>query len=186
MKASSATPFACAAEMLDVVPLIMRALRAEVRKRRAPELSVPQFRALAFVGRNDGAKLSDVATFLGLTLPAASKLVDGLVAAEYVARDVPANDRRRVSLTLTGAGRAKYESTRKQARTYLASEIEHFSADERERLLGAMRDLRRAFSASEPSEISGPSIVTKARGARASASLNGSKVNATSKIPAHV
>ena len=61
-------PRDCAAELLEVVPLMMRVIRAKVRAHSSPELSVPQFRALAFLGRNEGAMLGDVATFLVLTL----------------------------------------------------------------------------------------------------------------------
>src|SRR5215217_7612844 len=95
------SPKHCAAELFEVVPLIMRAMRAEVRRQRAPELSMPQFRALAFIGRNEGAALSDVAAFLGLGLPSTSKLIDGLVEARLVTREIAPGDRRRVCLGLS-------------------------------------------------------------------------------------
>ena len=47
-------------------------IRANIRAHSSPELSMPQFRALAFLGRNEGAMLGDVATFLTLSLSAAS------------------------------------------------------------------------------------------------------------------
>lgn len=159
-----ASPLACAAEMLEVVPLIMRVLRAEVRSRRMPELSVPQFRALAFVGRNEGAKLSDLANFLGLTAPSASKLIDGLVAARLVEREAHLEDRRRISLALSPAGSREYEAVLKQARDYLGSKVAHLSGTARERLLAAMRDLRVAFEQDQPSELGNGA--THSRGTR--------------------
>ena len=63
----------CAAELLETIPHLMRIIRTNVRAKSGAEFSMVQFRALAFLGRNDCAMLSDVATFLGLTLPAASK-----------------------------------------------------------------------------------------------------------------
>src|SRR3954462_5416243 len=113
----------CAADLLEVVPMIMRAMRAEVRRHRLPELSMPQFRALAFIGRNEGAALSDVALFLGLGLPSASKLVDGLVESEFVIREIARGDRRRVQLALSPAGHDKYKVMVRQSRNFLAGKV---------------------------------------------------------------
>jgi DNA-binding MarR family transcriptional regulator len=70
----------CAQDVLDVAPLIMRAIRADMRAHRHAGFSVPQFRMLAFLNRNEGASLSGLAEFIGLTLPSASTMVDTLVA----------------------------------------------------------------------------------------------------------
>ena len=66
----------------------MRMIRAQVRSQSNPDLSMPQFRTLAFIGRNPGAMLNDVAHFLALTPPAASKLVEGLFSTGLVDRDL--------------------------------------------------------------------------------------------------
>lgn len=147
------SPQACAAELLDVVPLIMRTIRAEVRRRKGPEFSVPQFRALAFVGRNEGVKLRDLAEFLGLTPPSASKLIDGLVSQRLIVREIPSADRRRLSLALSPAGTAKYRAVMEHARDFLASRVAHLSHSERHRLLIGMGDLRAAFEGTQPSEV---------------------------------
>jgi DNA-binding MarR family transcriptional regulator len=68
----------CAREILDVKPVVMRFIRAEMRRHRAPGLSVPQFRTLVFIERSEGSSLGTVAEHLGLTPPSACKLVDGL------------------------------------------------------------------------------------------------------------
>ena len=131
----------------------MRSLRAEARSRRTAELSVPQFRTLAFVGRNEGAKLSDLANFLGLTAPSASKLIDGLVAAKFVSREVPSGDRRRVSLALSAAGLREYHAVLRHSRSYLARKVEHLGNDARGRLLAALYDLRAAFETGQTAEV---------------------------------
>ena len=69
----------CAREVLDVVPLVMRIIRGELRRRGRPELTVPQFRSLAFLDRAGSASLSELADHIGLTLLLVSKLVDGVV-----------------------------------------------------------------------------------------------------------
>jgi DNA-binding MarR family transcriptional regulator len=142
----------CAADLLEVVPLIMRAMRAEVRRRRVPELSMPQFRALAFIGRNEGAALSDAAAFLGLGLPSASKLIDGLVEARLVTRATSPGDRRRVQLGLSAAGHAKYKVLVRQAQNFLAAKVAHFSEAQRRQLSDVMAALRVTFEKDLPPE----------------------------------
>src|SRR5512136_2172583 len=106
----TASPDACAQEILEVVPAVMRAIRAEMRRHRMADLSVPQFRTLAFVDRNVDASLSDVAEHIGLTLPSMSKIVDGLVSRKLVTRQTHPTDRRRMTLTLTTRGQTALES----------------------------------------------------------------------------
>jgi DNA-binding MarR family transcriptional regulator len=140
------SPHQCAAELLEVVPLLMNILRATVRSRHGPELSVPQFRTLAFLGRNHGATLSDVAGHHGLTLPAASKLVDGLVAAKLASRAASDLDRRRISLQLTDAGEEKYAAARRFARDFLARRIAGLNDAERAVISETMHILHGIFA----------------------------------------
>ena len=70
----------CAREVLDTVPLVMRFIRDQVRRRRTAGLSLPQFRTLIFLNRIKNSSLSAVAEHLGLSLPAMSRLINGLVA----------------------------------------------------------------------------------------------------------
>ena len=127
----------------------MRCIRANVRRHRGPEMSVPQFRTMAFIGRNKGAALSDVAAHLGLTLPSSSKLVEGLVAAKLATREVHSQDRRCVVLALTSAGQKRYEAARRKARDFLAEKLVSLGGDERERMLEATRTLKAIFSEAE-------------------------------------
>src|SRR5690348_2467081 len=110
----------CAATIMETVPLVMRAIRAEMRRRRPADLSVPQFRALGFVRRNPGASLSEVAAHLGLTLPATSALIDLLVARELIVRALNPNNRRRVTLTLTPLGASTLGAAHADAQARLA------------------------------------------------------------------
>ena len=139
-------PRDCAAELLEVVPLMMRVIRGKVRDHSSPELSMPQFRALAFLGRNDGAMLGDVASFLVLTLSAASKLVDGLVTADLVTRESDPLDRRKIVLRLTPAGQKKFGAARQATADFLTERVAAVSADERACITDAMRTLRGVFS----------------------------------------
>jgi DNA-binding MarR family transcriptional regulator len=147
-------PRDCAAELLEVVPLMMRVIRAKVRAYSSPELSMPQFRTLAFLGRNEGATLSDVASFLVLTLSATSKLVDGLVTADLVTRENDSLDRRKISLGLTVSGQKKFRAAREATADFLTDRVADVSAEERACITDSMRVLRAIFS-DVPSETNG-------------------------------
>ena len=62
-----ATTEECARELLEVVPLVMRDIRTQMRSERTPDLTVPQFRTMLFIDRNMGASLSEVAEHIGIT-----------------------------------------------------------------------------------------------------------------------
>lgn len=140
-----ATAQETAVELLDVVPRVMRTLRAQMRSHRTADLSVPEFRTLGFLDHHPGASLSDVADHIGLTLPSMSKLVDKLVDRKLVTREFDTDDRRRVTLGLTGRGRAILEAARAPTQAYLAEALTALSPAERTTVVQAMRVLRPLF-----------------------------------------
>lgn len=148
-------------ELLEVVPSITRAIREQMRSHRTAELSVTQFRVLAFLSRNAGASLSDVADHIGMTLPSMSKLIDQLVTRRFVTREFDTVDRRRVTLALTGRGRTILESARGATREFLTTRLEQCSRGELETILAAMRILRPLFAS--PREAQRAALDTQGR-----------------------
>ena len=146
------SPDECARAVLDVVPLVMRTIRSEMRSHRVPGLSVPQFRALVYLSRREGPSLSDVADHLGLTAPSTSVMVDGLVSRGLVARQVHPGDRRRVTLALTPTGRAAMESAYKMTESRLAERLAELQEPERTMIVEAMRILVPVFAATQGAE----------------------------------
>jgi MarR family transcriptional regulator for hemolysin len=136
---------AIAREILDIVPIIMRVIRAEMRSHRSADLAVPQFRALLFISRNPGSSLLAVAYHLGLTPPTVSKMVDGLVLNHLVSRESSRTDRRRVNLTLTAQGQAILEKARDGAQVRLAKTLSRLNPEEGETVLQAMKLLQPLF-----------------------------------------
>jgi MarR family transcriptional regulator for hemolysin len=134
-----------ARELLEVVPVIVKDIRSQMRNRRSPDLTVPQFRTLAFVDRNKGASLSAVANHMGLTLPSTSRLVDGLIARGMITREDNPADRRRVKLDVTNHGLTILETSRRGTLTYLADKIASLSAEDREVIAKAMKAMRSVF-----------------------------------------
>lgn len=140
-------PEQSAREVLETLPLVLRVIRGEIRRARFPNFSLPQFRTLAFLGRNPGAMLSDVAEHLGLSLPTVSKLVDTLVSSKLVSRKSDPADRRRMILVLTAAGERKYGVALNAATQLLAAKVGALSAEQNGKIVEAMKLLRSVFSA---------------------------------------
>jgi len=135
----------CARDILETVPVVMRMIRKELRKRGATVLTVPQFRTLAYVHRRKGASLSEVAEHIGLTLPSMSALVDGLVTRNYVIRNTRSDDRRRMNLALTERGETMLRTAREGTLAELAQRLSGLPANDRVTVLRAMRVLKEIF-----------------------------------------
>jgi DNA-binding MarR family transcriptional regulator len=144
---------ACAREVLETVPLVMRTVRAEMRRHRTADLSVPQFRTLNFLNRQAGASLSQVAEHIGLTLPSVSLLVDGLVERKLILRDTSAADRRRVTLTLTTRGQSVLDAAHGATQAALAQKLAALSVKDQVIVAQAMQALRPLFEPDLHSDI---------------------------------
>lgn len=151
----------CAREILEVVPLIMRVIRIEMRSQRLTELSIPQFRVLIYINQHPGASLSQVAEYIGLTLPSASSLVDGLVQHGLITRQTSSGDRRRMFLKLTSAGQEQMNFTLHQTESRLAETLACLPVEKQDQLFEAMQILRTLFTPSwadkSPQEGTSPS-----------------------------
>ena len=87
-----------------------------LRETLGDKLTYSQLKLLRLVGLADSQTIGDVAAFLGISDPAASKAVDKLVREKLVRRS-EAEDRRAISLSLTASGRrllVLYEEARRQ------------------------------------------------------------------------
>ncbi|HEX9370372.1 MAG TPA: MarR family transcriptional regulator [Roseiflexaceae bacterium] len=140
------TPEACATLLMDTVPLVMRAIRGEMRSHRPSDLSVQQFRALMFVRRRPGASLAQVAEHVGLTPPSTSKMIDRLVARQLIDRQILADNRRRVTLNLTPLGESTLADAHAATRARLAELLAALPPDERAIVARAQRALQPVFT----------------------------------------
>jgi DNA-binding MarR family transcriptional regulator len=138
----------CARQILEVVPRAMDLLRCEMRKEAAEDLSVPQFRVLAFLDRMPGASLSSVADFIGVANATASSMVDRLVRRGLVLREGDPDERRRIMLELTGEGSALLEAARARTRSRVAERLAALSASDLVGLSKGLEILRRSLDAS--------------------------------------
>ncbi len=134
-----------AQQMLEVGPMVMRTIRSQLREHRAADISVPQFRAMGYINRNEGASLSDLADHIGLTLPSMSKLIDGLVSRKLVSRVAHSQDRRRICLSLTPQGREELNAAYKHTQRYLSDRLAGLEEDDLKAISQAMQVLRGVF-----------------------------------------
>jgi DNA-binding MarR family transcriptional regulator len=140
--ATKASVEGCAAAVIETAFDVVRLVRAEIHRSRPARLSLQQVRALGCVDRAAGASLSLVAEQLGLALPSASHLVDGLVRRGLLARRNDAADRRRIRLDLTARGTAALRRAMDLARTTVAERIAGLTASERRAVVESIDLLR--------------------------------------------
>jgi DNA-binding MarR family transcriptional regulator len=126
----STTSEDCAVRVMDTIPLVMRFIRADMRAHSAASLSIPQLRSLAFLNRNPGASLSDLADHLGVTCATASATVERLVQRNLVQRIDDPQERRRVLLNLTEEGRHQLKQSQDQTRAHIADLLERLTPEQ--------------------------------------------------------
>jgi DNA-binding MarR family transcriptional regulator len=137
--------------LVEVVPLIMRWIRSEMRDQRAPGMTVPQFRTLTFLNVRPGATLSEVSEHVGIGLPSMSKLVDVLVGRGLVSRESAAHDRRCLVLTSTNEGKTLLQAARNVTAARVAERLKGLSGDDLAVIATAMAALRLTFSSGRES-----------------------------------
>ena len=140
-----ATAEDCAQAVLDTVPVVMRSIRSELRSHRTRDLSVPQFRILVYINKHPDASISDVAEHIGLTLPTLSKMIDLLVARQWVTRVPCSEDRRRMQLGLTERGQAMLSQAVESTRANLAGCFINLNSDQLAQVIEAMHLLQSTF-----------------------------------------
>ena len=118
--------------------------RCKMRQSREEGLTVPQFRALVRVEKT--GTLTDVAAFLGVTLPSASRLVSGLVNKGYLEREECLEDRRVRNLTLTPRGERAMKDALDATRLLLEAELSTLSDADCRGISEALRRLGRLFA----------------------------------------
>src|SRR5258705_12979239 len=82
-----------AGAVLHAAQLVVRLVRAELQGGHPVNLTLTQIRTLDYLSANPDSSLSAVADYVGLALPSASVLIDGLTKRALVGR-LPASDDR--------------------------------------------------------------------------------------------
>jgi DNA-binding MarR family transcriptional regulator len=131
--------------ILDSVPTAMRTIRREMRFHAKSQLSVPQFRILVFLFKEDDATASALAEWQGVSLPAVSKMITLLVTKKFIVRTPNVTDRRSVRLKLTKKGERFFLDVRQRVEKKIEGPLGHISAADRRALREGLRILKGLF-----------------------------------------
>jgi DNA-binding MarR family transcriptional regulator len=141
---------ACAHQLIAVVPLLMREIRAEMRAAAPPGFTVPQFRVLIFAHKRHEPSISEVAAHLGVSVPTASVTVERL-AREGMLRTRPTPDnRRRRSIELTAEGRRAVERALRASTLAFAQRLGALSAAEQTHVAQALSLIEQRLALGAP------------------------------------
>jgi long-chain acyl-CoA synthetase len=108
------------------------------------DLSLPQYRLLAFLSQGDWAA-SVLADRLDVSRPSITSLVDGMVKRGLVERRHATDDRRRIDHVITAAGRAALEAADRSADGAITAVFADFPDDVARDAHGALCRLHQAM-----------------------------------------
>jgi DNA-binding MarR family transcriptional regulator len=133
-----------ARELLEIVPLVMRTVAAELRS--AGELPAPAHFGLLMILSERARTLTELAALRGVSLPTMSNSVTALVQRGWIRRTGPGKDRRTVILEVTTSGRGALDRVGRCAESHLSEVLAPLDAATRRRLTGGLGVLRKLFA----------------------------------------
>jgi DNA-binding MarR family transcriptional regulator len=133
-----------ARDLLEIVPLVMRTLAAELRA--SGELPTPAHFALLALLVEQPRSLTELASLRGVSLPTMSNSISALVDRGWARRAAPEHDRRMVVIDATPAGRAALERISRSAEGHLADLLAPLDGVTRRRLQAGLAVLKKVFA----------------------------------------
>jgi DNA-binding MarR family transcriptional regulator len=141
-------PTEAAEALVSVAPLVSRWIE-RLLAAHDPSLTVAQFLALRAIAA-EGVSGSELARRAGVSGPAVSQLVAGLVDAELLARHEQATDRRRHTLVLTADGDRALASAQTLLRERLGALLTDLPRPEADALARALPRVEATLSGAPP------------------------------------
>jgi DNA-binding MarR family transcriptional regulator len=148
-----------ARDLLEIMPLVMRAVAAELRA--GGEMPAPAHFGLLMKLREQPRTLTELAAHWGVSLPTTSNSITALAERGWVRRNAPGKDRRIAVIEVTPAGRAVLERVGRAAEAQLAEALAPLDRTSQRRLRAGLAVLRNVFAKSPPA------VGRRARSARA-------------------
>ena len=141
--------FQAAGHIVTIIPLVMRIVAAEMR--RTGHLLMPaHYAALTALMQAGPCNLQELAEILAVSPPTMSNLVTGLVEKGWLQRERSQEDRRRVEVALTPAGRELLSEMHTIAVTRMNQLLMDMPAEQCERLVDGLQLLGDYFSNIDP------------------------------------
>ncbi len=140
-----------ASRMFALMPQIVRGFsRYEHNYLTKGEITLPQFWVLEYLAGKQASHMSHLAEFLHISPPAATGLVDRLIAQGLVARENDTNDRRIVLINLTVRGKRILTDIVKQRRRTVIAVFGQLSAEDRKRYVLILEQIAHILEAVQP------------------------------------
>jgi MarR family transcriptional regulator for hemolysin len=133
-----------AREILQIMPLVMRAVAAELRS--GGEMPAPAHFGLLMKLREQPRTLTELANHWGVSLPTMSNSIAALVQRDWVRRSPAPNDRRVTMIEITSEGRAVMDRVGRMAEARLASVLAPLDRRAQRRLHAGLAVLRDVFT----------------------------------------
>lgn len=139
---------ALARQITEIWPLIMRTVNA--RMRQTDHLIMHSHLRVLWYLEHHSATLSQIAEHQLVSLPTMSNSITILEERGWVTRTRSSEDRRKVMIEITPAGREVLAQVRHFTEARIVEIIQSVSAEDRERVSQGLAILREAFIAANP------------------------------------
>ena len=112
--------------------------------------TLAQARVLFELAQRAQASANEIGDLLGLDAGYLSRIVQGFASSGLITRKPSPDDRRRMLLSLTAAGKRAFARLDRNSRTQASDILGGLSPDGRDRLLSSMQSMRRLLAGAEP------------------------------------
>ncbi|MBI4343710.1 MAG: MarR family transcriptional regulator [Candidatus Omnitrophica bacterium] len=135
--------------MIELLPQLVRGFaRYEHNYLSRGEITLPQLWALEQLNRSSCC-MHELARLLGISRPAATGLIDRLLAQEMVRREDDPEDRRMVRVSITAKGRRVVKTIWEQKRRMIVDVFGRISPDDRAQYLATVEQVVRILGEKE-------------------------------------
>jgi DNA-binding MarR family transcriptional regulator len=131
-------------KFLEVIPRSMWSIRYGMRAAAQSDFTVPQFRVMAILWQESRTN-SELAEQIGISVPAMSRMVEGLVNLRLVTRVPQEHDRRQVKLELSSEGKKRFQRLRKATEGIFNEKFATLDAGKRTKLMEGLAVLEELF-----------------------------------------
>ncbi len=133
--------------MVELLPRMLQGIaRRESNYLSRGKISIPQLSVMGHLSRREDCPMNELARVLGVSRPAATGLVDRLIAQGLAARRGDPEDRRVVRVNLTAKGRSVLANIWEQKRRVIAQLFGQISPADRAHYLKALEQVVRVLS----------------------------------------
>jgi len=131
-----------ATRFIQLAPLMIRAVKAEIREVADGRITHAQYRILSNIVRGN-TTVGKIATDQGVSQPSMSKMVEALVQKGLVQRTASVTDRRQISLKLSAKGAKLFEDLKEAAAKNFSQKLKKLSTKQQ-------TDLEKALDLIDP------------------------------------